>query len=196
MLLPENAATELKRAYNSVVEMGVLTDSTSLRAPHHHAAEALVLYQRAMDSYRAQSPEMRLASERWARAAKHLAESCWHESKISHLLAHCSDLPYLTDALAEYHLHHETEAGAQALLDSCAPGLHPECSQSPIPLAALHERGNDHLRAMKGPGEPRHELLSAERIKAATQYGRALECVLLALEAENDGTSVHQAKAA
>ena len=44
-------------------------------------------------------------------------------------------------------------------------------------------RARRHLQALEVPGYD-HELLRAERIKAAHEYGRVLECMSLAYEAE------------
>lgn len=187
-LMPENATLELKRAYNSVVELGTVI-SAGWQGPLHFDAAA-ALYLRAMDCYRMHSPASRLASERWARAAKHLSEALWHEAKIAYLKERTAALPYLTDALSEYHLHHETEESAKALLDtyesrhgSLAGRLTENLGVDP---AALMTCGHAHLTALRDPSAPRHELLSAERIKAANQYGRALECILLAVESERE----------
>jgi hypothetical protein len=192
MLLPDNAATELKRAYNAVVEAGVthLWDH-AVNAPVS-AQRVTELYRRAMDEYRRNTPTSRLCAERWARAAKHLAEAIWHEAKISYLKDRTSELPYLTDAVSEYHLHQETEEGARSLLntfDSSFSQSHqaleePDGALSPDELRSCLVRGQSHLKDLNDLSQPRHELLRAERIKAANQYGRALECVLLALESQ------------
>jgi hypothetical protein len=179
MLLPDNAATELKRAYNSVVEAGVThlwnhTLDSPIQARH-----VVALYQRAMTDYRTNTPESRLRAERWARAAKHLADALWHEAKIAYLRDRTAELPYLSDAEAEYHLHDETEDTAQALFAACS--LIPEVNAG-LELETWLGRGRHHLAQLKDPHHPIHELLRAERIKAANQYGRALECALLALE--------------
>jgi hypothetical protein len=188
-LLPENAALELKRAYNSVTEMCAV-ESNRPGSPNQQSADsAIALYRRAMDNYRMHSPSGHLAAERWARAAKHLSEAIWHETKISYLRDRTAELPYLADAMSEYHLNHETEASASSLLEAYGERSHQRPQQSPADPLALLQRGQAHLAALKDPAEPRHELLTAERIKAANQYGRALECVFLAMEAESDAVA-------
>lgn len=193
MLLPDNAATELKRAYNAVVEAGVTHLWDHALSTPVSAQRVTELYRRAMEEYRRNTPTSRLSAERWARAAKHLAEAIWHEAKISYLKDRISELPYLTDAVSEYHLHQETEEGAQSLLNTFESSfpLGPQAVQeldgalSSEELRSCLDRGRGHLRDLNDVSQPRHELLRAERIKAAHQYGRALECVLLALESQS-----------
>jgi hypothetical protein len=179
MLLPDNAATELKQAYNCLIENG---------ATGIHDRQPERLYLRAMDGYRLNTPTSRLAAERWARAAKHLAAALWHEAKIDYLRDRTASLPYLNEAMAEYHLHDDTEETARSLLNACE-GQGRQTQPSALPeIQTNHwlQRGTAHLACLSDPTEPRHELLRAERIKAASEYGRALECVLLAREAERD----------
>jgi hypothetical protein len=45
-------------------------------------------------------------------------------------------------------------------------------------------RAREHLGVLER-ADYRHELLRTERIKAAHEYGRVLECMALAFEAEN-----------
>jgi hypothetical protein len=185
LLVPDNAAQELKQAYNAVIEAGVThLANPDLQAPVT-ARGVAELYQRAMSDYRLNTPASRLSAERWARTAKHLSGALWHEAKIAYLQDRTSELPYLTDALPEYHLHHETEDGARSLLSCCESGFVPgliDGLSGPLDLQRCLERGRTHLQALSDSSQPRHELLRAERVKAATQYGRALECALLALE--------------
>jgi hypothetical protein len=54
--------------------------------------EVLGLYQHAFKHHR---NGQRLAAERWARAAKHLARACWHEAKIAFLEPRATNIPYL-----------------------------------------------------------------------------------------------------
>jgi hypothetical protein len=179
MLLPDNAATELKQAYNCLIENGV----TGIRD-----RQPEILYLHAMDHYRTNTPTSRLAAERWARAAKHLAGALWHDAKVAHLSPRTAELPYLNDAMAEYHLHDDTDETARSLLSACeAQNCQAKPSGLPgIKLSTWLEQGKSHLASLNEASKPRHELLRAERIKAASEYGRALECVFLALEAEAD----------
>lgn len=187
-LVPENATQELKRAYNSIVELGTVLSSGQRRGLLGLEA-AVSLYLRAMDGYRMHSPASRLASERWARAARHLAEALWHEAKIGYLKDRTAALPYLTDALSEYHLHHETEQSARALIETYGERQRQAPEELGVDPAVLMACGRAQLAALMDPLAPRHELLSAERIKAANQYGRALECILLALESEREAAA-------
>jgi len=183
-LLPNNAEVELKRAYNSCIETAVTHQWNRSRTPGVDSSMVFALYQKALSYYQRNTPQARLAAERWARVVKHLALACWHEAKINYLEPHAEDLPCLPHARTEFHLHAETRETAQALLDSAAEKLRRRRGKSLLsePLRLL-ERGRAHLAHLAStPVE--NELLHAEHIKAAHEYGRILEYYLLALEAE------------
>jgi hypothetical protein len=182
-LLPDNAEVELKRAYNSCIETGVTHEWERRPIPGVDASEVFVLYQKAIDYYQRGTPQARLASERWARVVKHLALAYWHEAKIDYLEPHSEDLPCLPHARTEFHLHAETRETAQALLDSAAQKIRKQRVKNKSEPLRLLERGRAHLEHLAStPVE--NELLHAEHIKAAHEYGRILEYYLLALEAE------------
>ncbi len=183
-LLPDNAEVELKRAYNSCIETGVTHEWERRPIPGVDSSLVFALYQKALSYYQRNTPQARLAAERWARVVKHLALACWHEAKIDYLEPHSEVLPCLPHARTEFHLHAETRETAQALLDSAAQKLRRQHGKStPSEPLRLLERGRSHLAHLAStPVE--NELLHAEHIKAAHEYGRILEYYLLAMEAE------------
>ena len=182
-LLPDNAEIELKRAYNSCIETGVTHEWVRHSIPGVPSGQVFALYQRAMDYYRQGTPQARLVAERWARVVKHLALACWHEAKIDYLGPHSEDLPCLPHARTEFHLHAETRETAQALLDSAAQKMRKNRGGNRDEPKSLLTRGRHHLEHLAAtPTE--NELLHAEHIKAAHEYGRVLEYYLLALEAQ------------
>lgn len=186
-LLPDNAEIELKRAYNSCIETGVTHEWPRHAIPDVPSDAVFSLYQKAMDYFRKGTPSARLVAERWARVVKHLALACWHEAKIDYLASRADELPCLPHARAEFHLHAETRETAQALLDSAAQKMKTG-RKAPDEPARLLRRGRMHLDHLAStPVE--NELLHAEHIKAAHEYGRVLEYYLLALEAEDQLTA-------
>jgi hypothetical protein len=56
----------------------------------------------------------------------------------------------------------------------------------PEQMTKALSKGRKHLEEVK-KANLRHELLKAEHIKAAHEYGRVLECMALAFEAEAPG---------
>jgi len=185
-LLPDNAEVELKRAYNSCIETGVTYAWRQNPLPDVPSDEVFRLYRHAMELFEQGSPPARLTAERWARVVKHLALACWHEAKIDYLSHHGDELSCLPHARTEFHLHAETRETARSLLDSAAQRLRktgaPPAGIDTAPT--LLERGRAHLKHLEGAaGE--NELLHAEHIKAAHEYGRVLEYYLLARESES-----------
>ncbi len=176
---PENAEHELKKAYNCAIEVGVthFWDRHSIAGVH--SDEVFTIYKRGFNALRSGD---RLAAERWARTAKHLARAFWHEAKIAYLEPRSSELPYLEGALDEYSLREREDTTAD-LLESCARHCPPGMSEMPPEMKLYLNRGRKHLEKLAEPAY-KHELLRAERIKAAHEYGRVLECVALAYEAE------------
>lgn len=179
---PENAEHELKVAYNCVIETGTTYYQKVGTLKDVNPQETMDVYRRAFHAYR---QDDRLAAERWARTAKHLARAHWHEAKIAYLEVHHTDLPYLEGATAEeYHLHERSDT-TEDLLNSLAFHIPPGMTEAPASMKKYLNRGRMHLGVLNQP-DYRHELLRAERIKAAYEYGRTVECMTLAYEAESE----------
>ncbi|MCM2276736.1 MAG: hypothetical protein NDJ89_01510 [Oligoflexia bacterium] len=177
---PENAEHELKKAYNCVIESETTYFGERITIPGLEPTEVSQTYRRAFRAYRKGD---RLAAERWARTAKHLARAFWHEAKIAYLEPRTSELPFLEGATAEdYHLHEHSDT-TEDLLNSVAEHIPPGMTEMPEEMTRYLNRARKHLDELEEP-EYRNELLRAERIKAAHEYGRVLECMALALEAE------------
>ena len=143
------------------------------------------MYKHAFNSHRKGD---KLAAERWARTAKHLARAFSHESKIAYLEAHSTDLPFLEGATGEEFGLRERSDTTADLLNSVSDHIPPGLSRMPPQMNHYLARARNHLETLRDP-EYRHELLRAERIGAAHEYGRVLECMALAYEAENKRTS-------
>jgi hypothetical protein len=177
---PENAEHELRKAYNSVVETGVTHFWDRKPIQNVNTEEAHTLYRRAYQSFRQNN---RLAAERWARATKHLSRALWHEAKIAYLHSHLHELPVLGGATPEdINLHEESDT-TQDLLQSLAEHTPPGLTEMPEEMRRYLSRAQRHLDALSHP-ELRDELLRAEMIKAAHEYGRVIECLALGYEAE------------
>jgi len=184
-LSPDNAELELKRAYNLAIETGVTHFWDRHAITGVHADLVFSLYKRAMAAFVEGTSTSRLAAERWARTVKHLSQAFWHEAKIDYLEPRTQALPFLPHARSEYRLHAETPETALALLDAAAQKLNTlwRSQETPEDLRRLEKRGRQHLAKITEK-EQQNELLQAERIKAAHEYGRTLECAILAYEAE------------
>jgi hypothetical protein len=182
---PENADYELRKAYNLAVEVGTTYALLGERrhVPGVHAEEVRDLYKHAFKCHRDGD---RLAAERWARTVKHLARAFWHEAKIAYLEAHATDLPFLEGRDDEAYGLNEREDTTADLLDSVVGHVPPGFQVFPHEMRKYEGRAREHLDCLKNP-DYRNELLRAERIKAAHEYGRVLECMALAYEAENAG---------
>jgi hypothetical protein len=181
---PENAEHELRKAYNVVVETGV-TYFWDRRAIHGVSPdEAVTLYRHAYNAYRRDD---RLAAERWARSVKHLARAFWSEAKIAYLEPRESEVPHLEGAAPEeYNLHERLDTTID-LLDSLADHVPPGLEEMPEDMRRYLSRARRHIEVIGAEAGNRHELLRAEHIKAAHEYGRVLECMALAYEAESHG---------
>lgn len=177
---PENAEHEIKKAYNCVIEAGTTHFWDRRTIPGVNPDEVVTLYKRAYDSYRR---EDRLAAERWARTAKHLARALWHEAKIAFLEPRAAELPYLEGASAEEYNLHEHSDTTEDLLNSVVNHIPPGLDEMPEIMERYSKRARKHLRSLQ-QSDYRHELLRAERIKAAHEYARVLECMSLAIEAD------------
>lgn len=177
---PANVEHELRKAYNTVIETGVchFWDRKGIAGVNAH--EAVTVYKRAYSCFKLGN---RLAAERWARTAKHLSRAFWHEAKLAYLEPIANDLPFLLGAQdEEYNLHErpDTTEDLLASVENCLPA---SMSEMPEDMKRYLTRAKKHLKIIENP-EYIHELLRAERIKAAHEYGRVLECMLLAYEAE------------
>jgi hypothetical protein len=177
---PENADVELRKAYNCVIETGVTHFWDRRSNPGVNAHEVVTTYKHAFKCHREGNL---LAAERWARVAKHLARAIWHESKISYIEPRIAELPFIEGATeAEYNLHERPDTTSD-LLDSVADHVPPGMQVMPDEMRRYLVRGRKHLQYLAQP-DYHNELLRAERIKAAHEYGRVLECMALAYEAE------------
>jgi hypothetical protein len=177
---PDNAEHEIKKAYNCVIETGVTHFWDRKAIPGVNPDEAFTLYKR---SFKALRDGDRLTAERWARTAKHLSRAFWHEAKIAYLAPRSAELPFLENAREEYSLHEYSDTTAD-LLDSVADHIPPGLDEMPPDMTRYLSRGRKHLQWLEDPNL-KHELVRAEHIKAAHEYGRVLECMALALEAEH-----------
>ncbi len=177
---PQNAEHELRKAYNTLIEAD-LTYSWDRQKPQEINHQELIdIYRHAYQCFRKGD---RLAAERWARTAKHLARALWSEAKISFLKPRLNLYPYLENATPEeYNLHERIDTTAD-LLDSVGDHVPPGLQQMPEQMGLILSKGRRHLDEPKKP-DVKHELLKAEHIKAAHEYGRVLECMALAFEAE------------
>lgn len=182
---PENAEHELKIAYNCTIDAGVIHFWDRKLIPGVNPYEVVTLYKRAFDAYRNQQ---RLPAERWARAAKHLARAFWHEAKTAYLEPRAQELPFLEKATEEYDLYRHS-VSAQDLLDSISKAPPPGMTAMPEEMTRYLNRARKHLATLEDPTYV-HELLRTERSKAAYEYGRTLECLALAYEAENSSNKV------
>lgn len=175
---PENAEHEIRKAYNCIIEAGVAHFWNKKEIPEVKPIEMINLYRHAFHSYRRGK---RLAAERWARTAKHLSRALRHEAKIAYLEPRIADLPYLEGARdEEYNLNCRQDTTAD-LLESVAQHVPPGMTEMPAEMARYLVKARNHLNMLDKPNY-KHELLRAERIMAAHEYGRVLECMSLAYE--------------
>lgn len=177
---PHSAEYELRKAYNCIIEMKVLL----LRAKHpiktinikQVSSPYLLAYQRYQEG-------KHLASERWARACKHLARAFWYELIIDYLETRTGELPYLEGARKdEYGLGEQSDTTAD-LLEAVIAHPPPGLREIPTDMMFYYLRGKKLLENLKLP-QFQHELLRAEIIKSTYEYARVLECMNLAYEAE------------
>lgn len=176
---PENAEYELKKAYNCIIELGTVLAAASEKVPAGAYEELISLYRRAFAAHRLGD---RLATERWSRTVKHLARALWHEAKISFLASLEGDLPFLGEAFDEYTEPYSV-ATTRDLIGSAAPLKPAPESHATEGVDEYMRRGRRHLAKLESEQEA-HDLLRAELLLAAHEYGRVAECMGLALEAE------------
>ncbi len=178
---PDNSESEIRKAYNCVIDTGVGYFWDRRAIPGVNADEVVTLYKHSMQCYQQGN---RLAAERWARTVKHLARAFWHEAKITFLEPRVGDLPYLEGGQIETQDPHGGIDATSDLLEcaaQCIPAGMGEVSEQ---MRRYLNRGMRHLKALIS-ATPTHDLLRVERIKAAYEYGRVLECMILAYEAES-----------
>jgi hypothetical protein len=143
--VPENAVHELRKAYNSVIDVGMLFFWNQKTIPGVNADEVTAIYKHA---YHCHEKGLKLASERWARTAKHLSRAFVHEAKISYLEPRTRDLPYLPGATAaDFDLRSHSDTTAD-LLDSLAQDLPPGFQEMPEDMRSEAPRfsGTSSLR--------------------------------------------------
>lgn len=178
---PENAEHELRKSYNLVIEANLTHFWDRQPIAGVDPAELSGVYESAYKAFRQGD---RLLAERWARTAKHLARAFWHEAKIAYLEKHPTDLPFLEGARSEEYNLHEHSDTTEDLLASVENHIPTGLTEMPQIMRHYVSRGHAHLKKLQNSGY-RHELLRAERIKAAHEYGRTVECMALAHEAES-----------
>jgi hypothetical protein len=181
VLGPENAQHELRKAYNCVIETGTTHFWDRKQVPGVNPDEVVTLYKQAFDANRRGN---RLVAERWARTAKHLSRAFWHEAKIAYLEPRVGDIPYLEGAETDEYFMKDHSDTAEDLLESVAIDLPPGTDEMPEPMKRYLARARKHLEVIKEP-QYKNELLIAERVNAAHEYGRVIECMALAYEADS-----------
>jgi hypothetical protein len=177
---PDNAEHEIRKAYHGVIETSAFYLWTSRLISGVNPTAMRDAYTR---SYQLYSQGNRLAAERWARTAKHLAQAFRHEAKIAFLEQDPKILPYLEGAHdQEYGLFERSDTTSD-LLNSVAARISIQPDPAQTEMKHYLDRAHELLKKLENP-EEKHELLRAERIQAAHEYGRTLECMILAHEAE------------
>ena len=183
---PDNAEHELRKAYNCVINASVAHFWDRRSVPGVNAHEVISIYKQAHQAYRKGD---KLAAERWARAAKHLSRAFSAEAKIAYLEPRAMELPFLNGATPEeYEITHPHDSAAD-LLDSVKDAIPAGLHKMPEDMARYQARARKHLETLGLP-DYKHELLRAERVKAAHEYGRVIECMALAYEAESSHRDV------
>lgn len=181
--LPENAQHELRKAYNCVVETGTVHFWDRKAIPGVNPDEVVTLYKQAFQANRKGD---RLTAERWARTAKHLSRAFWHEAKLAYLEPRVDEIPFLEGAETNEYFMNDHSDTAEDLLESVSVDLPPGYDQMPEPMKRYLMRARRHLEVIKS-SDYKNELLIAERVNAAHEYGRVIECMALAYEAEAGG---------
>ena len=169
--------SEIRRAYNGIVETGVCYFWDRSAIPGVYAHEVITLYKHSLFCHENNLP---LAAERWARAAKHLSQAYWHEAKIAYLGPRVQELPSLPGASGtEYGIREHSDSTPELLesISKCIPSGDEETLTN---MKRYLARAYKHLESLG----IENELLKAERSEAAYEYGRTLECMTLAHEAE------------
>ncbi|MGK5084974.1 hypothetical protein WDW37_16925 [Bdellovibrionota bacterium FG-1] len=179
---PENAEFEIRKAYSVIIESSVgyfwqnrHIKGVDPKAPLHFYRQAYARYHQGD----------RLSAERWARTAKHLGRALSSEAKISCLEYHFADLPFLTGPATDAFPIPEPLEATIDLINSLDGTLAAPVGHKQIPeqVRQYLERAHYHLSVLE-QSSLQNQLLRAEHMKAAHEYGRTLEIMTLAAEAE------------
>jgi hypothetical protein len=183
---PHNAEHEIRKAYNCVIESNVTYFKRQTEINGVNPNEVERLYRHSFDCLQKGNF---LAAERWARSAKHLARAFWHEAKIAYLEPRIDEIPFIEGATdVEYNLHERIDTTTD-LLDSASIPIASAPNTTQKQMSHYLSQARQHLKIIENIGY-QNELLKAERIKAAHEYGRTLECISLAHEAEDPDKKV------
>ncbi|MDR3608010.1 MAG: hypothetical protein P4M08_11600 [Oligoflexia bacterium] len=177
---PANAEHELRKAYNCVIDAATTFFWDRKGIPGVNPDEVVTIYKRA---FRAHRDGDRLAAERWARTAKHLSRAFQSEAKIAFLEPRTAELPCLEGATPEEYCLTERVDATEDLINSLADHIPHETHEISKVMEHYLRRARRHLETLHS-ADVTHELLRAEVTKAAHEYGRVLECMQLAYEAE------------
>lgn len=177
---PDNAEHEIRKAYLSVINHRVIDPQWAQPTP---VMSPQLLVKTYLRSYHLLQSGNRLAAERWARAAKHLGQALHHEAKIALLEKNTETIPYLTGAHGQDYGLYERSDTTTDLLNSVTLRVSEQPATIQEEMEPYLNRAQEILRNLDKNRES-HELLKAERIQAAHEYGRTLECLVLAYEAE------------
>lgn len=142
------------------------------------------IYRTAMALYRLGD---RLQAERWARACRHYSTALWHEAKISWLKDPNAprDLFELPHAQSEYHLHESIEETRDLIQDLEHRSLVSPTGEHPgayaiVWVPSMIRVARMHLEQSGSPAQP-ESLIQCENLKAAEEWARSAEGILVAL---------------
>ncbi len=176
---PENAEFEIRKALASVIEAEITQTWNQKPYPSIQPGEATLFYKYAFQAWKT---ERRLAAERWARTAKHLARALKQEEKLRFLDLHFSEYPSLKCTPAEEYALTERKEMTIDLINSVREMIQGKFNPIPDNMKRYLERARVHIEALT-KNQLDHVLI-AERVSAGYEYGRVLECLILAYEAE------------
>jgi hypothetical protein len=178
--VPDNAENEIRKALVSVIEAEITHTWNQKPITGVQWGEPALLYKY---SFHACKTGRRLAAERWARTAKHLARALKLETKLAFLELHLLEFPSLKGPPPEENALIDRKEMTIDLVN-CVMGV-VQTKFKPIPenIQRYRDRAELHIAALTENTEL-HELLMTERINAGYEYGRVLECIILAYEAE------------
>jgi hypothetical protein len=177
--IPDNAEFEIRKAFIAIIEAEI-TQSWQKSISGVHSGEATLLYKY---SFNARKTGKRLAAERWARTAKHLARALKQEAKISFFELHFAEFPILQSTSAEEYALTERKKMTTDLINSVKEMVQAKFNPIPDNMKRYLERARLHMAALTET-EHLHDVLAIERVNAGYEYGRVLECLILAYEAE------------
>jgi len=177
--LPDNAEYEIRKALISVIEAEV-TNTWQKPISGILLGEATLLYKY---SFHAHKMGRRLAAERWARTAKHLARALKQEAEIEFLELHFSEFPSFQATFAEECALNERKEMTVDLVNCVKEMVQAKFSPLPDNMRRYLERAKLHIAPLTAT-QRLHDVLVTKRVNAAYEYGRVLECLILAYEAE------------